>query len=166
MKLRYVPLALGFAAILLSLSACTKLNRGVVGMFDLDTDLKLVFEVGENINPDEKHSPSPVYIRLYELTGDKTFSKLDFLELYERDTALLGKELLAKQELDAVLPGTARQERFVLNPETRYVALFAEFYQYRDAKFKVVFEVTPSNVVENTAVVEISDNKLILRQTR
>lgn len=164
MKLLYLPLA--FAALLLTLSGCTKLNRGVVGMFDLDTDLKLVFEVGDNINPDEKHSPSPLYIRLYELGNDKTFSKLDFLELYEKDSAQLGNDLLAKQELEAVLPGASRQERFVLNPETRYVALFAEFYQYRDAKFKAIFPVTPSNVVENTAVVEIVDNKLILRQTR
>lgn len=166
MKQPFAPMALALIAVLLTLSGCTKVNSGMVGMLNLDTDLKVVLDVGVNINPDEKHSPSPLYIRFYELASDKVFTKLDFLELYENDTALLGKDLIAKQELDAVLPGSPREETFVLNPETRYVALFAEFYEYKDAQYKVVFPVTSSNVVKNKVRVEISDNKLLLRSTR
>lgn len=165
MKVHFTPLALVFIA-LLALSGCTRVNSGVAGMIDLDTDLKLSLDVGKHINPDEKHLPSPVYLRFYELQSNKVFERLDFLELYERDAALLGKDLLAKQELEAVLPGESREESFVLNPETRYVALLAEFYQYKGAQFKVIFPVTPKNVFENKVRVEIVDNKLILRSTR
>lgn len=165
MKVHYAVLALILPALLV-LSGCTKVNSGVVGRFDLDTDLKLILDVGKNINPDEKHSASPLYLRLYELNSDKVFARLDFLELYENDSALLGKDLIAKQELDAVLPGVSREEQFVLNPDTRYVGLLAEFYQYKGSKFKVVFPVTPKNVFENKVRVEIVDNKLILRSTR
>lgn len=166
MKLLYTPAVLVFSLLLVALSGCTKVNSGVVGMFDLDTDLKLKLEVADDINPDEKRSSSPLYIRFYELSSDKVFNKLDFLELYENDRALLGKDLLAMQELEAVLPGKSREERFVLNPETRYVAIFAEFFDFKNTKYKLVFPVTPKNVVENRAHIEIQDNKLILRHTR
>ena len=55
-----------WAALLLALclTACTKVNSGVGGVFNFDTDLKLVFEVDKNITPDEKHTPSPLFRRL------------------------------------------------------------------------------------------------------
>lgn len=165
MKVHFAPLALMLFTVL-ALVGCTKVNSGVAGMFELDTDLKLVLDVADNINPDEKHSPSPVYIRFYELSSDKVFSKLDFIELYEDDRALLGKDLLSLQELEPLLPGSPREESFVLNPETRYVALFAEFYQYKDAKYKVIFPVTSNNVIKNKVHIDISDNKLLLRRAR
>lgn len=166
MKLHYAPLALLTIVLLSTMSGCTRVNSGVVGMFNLDTDLKLVLDVGSDINPDEKHSPSPLYLRFYELSSDKVFERLDFLELYENDTSLLGKDLIAKQELEAVLPGVSRQELFVLNPETRYVAVFAEFYQYKNSQFKVVIPVTSKNVIENKLRIYITDNKLMLRSAR
>ena len=99
-------------------------------MLGLNTNLKLEFKVADNINPDEKRTPSPVYLRFYVLKSDKQFNKTDFLELYERDTESLGDDLLSKQELKRIASGEAREEKFVLDKETRYVALFAEFFQY------------------------------------
>lgn len=148
------------------LVACTKVNSGVGGVFNFDTDLKLMFEVAANVNPDEKHTPSPIYLRFYELTSDKSFNRASFLELYENDTAVLGDELIAKQELKRLAPGESRAERFVVAKNTRYVALFAEFFQYKNAKFKVVFPVTSNNVVENTARIELNDTHLLLRSAK
>src|SRR5687768_16957842 len=118
----------GLLLALLSLgsTSCTKVNSGVVGMFNLDTDLKLILIAGKDINPDEKRSPSPLYIRLYELTSEHAFNKADFMALYEKDEALLGKDMLAKRELNRLVPGESQQEAFVVDPKTRYVALFAE----------------------------------------
>ena len=162
-QLFHASLTLSVFVLVVCLSACTKVNSGVVGMFNFDTDLKVVLEVSDDINPDEKHTASPLYLRFYELTSDKVFNKTDFLELYENDETILGKDLIAKQELDAVLPGVSREERFVVDPATRFVAIFAEFYEFRNSKYKLVFPVTSNNVIENTVRIEISDNKLILR---
>lgn len=147
---------------LLLVGACTSNESKVGGMLGLNTNLKLEFKVADNINPDEKRTPSPVYLRFYELKSDKQFNKTDFLELYERDTESLGDDLVSKQELKRIAPGEAREEKFVLDKETRYVALFAEFFQYKDAKYKVVFPVTSSNIFDDRVLIEISGNTLSL----
>jgi type VI secretion system protein VasD len=153
-------------ALLTPLMSCTKVNSGVVGMFDLDTDLKLILLAGQDINPDEKHSPSPLFIRLYELSSDQAFNRADFLELYEKDDALLGKDLIAKRELNRLVPGEIQEEAFVLDPKTRYVGLFAEFFEYKNSKYKLVFPVTTKNVVKNTVRVEVNGTQLQLRRAR
>lgn len=152
---------LGFGCLLL-LASCTKVNSGVGGMFNFETDLKLVFDVAEDINPDEQHAPSPLFLRFYELKSDQAFKQADFLSLYENDEALLGDDLLAKRELRRIAPGEARTERFVVDKETRYVALFAEFFQYKNSKFKTVFPVTSQNVIKNTVQIKITDNNLLV----
>lgn len=150
----------------LSLLSCTKVNSGVVGMFNLDTDLKLILLAGKDINPDEKRSPSPLYIRLYELTSEHAFNKADFMALYEKDEALLGKDMLAKRELNRLVPGESQEEAFVLDPKTRYVALFAEFYEFKNAKYKIIFPVTSKNVVKNTVRIEVTGNSMLLQSAR
>lgn len=158
----------GLLLVLLSLSSvsCTKVNSGVVGMFNLDTDLKLILIAGKDINPDEKRSPSPLYIRLYELTSEHAFNKADFMALYEKDEALLGKDMLAKRELNRLVPGESQQEAFVVDPKTRYVALFAEFYEFKNAKYKIIFPVTSKNVIKNTVRIEVTGNNMLLQSAR
>lgn len=142
---------------------CSRLHTKTGSMLGLDTDVKIVFDVEKEINPDEKHTSSPLYIRFYELSADQRFSQADFLDLYQNDEQLLGDELLARRELSALKPGGSREERFVVSPDTRYVALFAEFYQYRNARYKVIFPVTPHNIVRNSIRVQIKDTKMQIK---
>lgn len=159
--LKGIVIALAFA-----LTACTKVNSGVGGVFNFDTDLKIIFDVAGNINPDEKHTPSPLFLRFYELTSEQRFAQANFLELYESDTKILGDQLITKRELKRIAPGEARTEQFVVDKKTRYVALFAEFFQFKNAKYKVVFPVTSNNVIENTVRIEINDTNLLLRSAK
>lgn len=161
---KYCVRILAVFALLAPLLSCTKVNSGVVGMFNLDTDLKLILLAGKDINPDEKHSPSPLFIRLYELSSDQAFNRADFLELYEKDDALLGKDLIAKRELNRLVPGETQEDGFVLDANTRYVGLFAEFYEYKNSKYKLVFPVTPKNVVKNTVRIEVTGNQMLLQR--
>ena len=144
------------------LAGCTSMNHQVGEMLNLDTDLKLEFVVDEQINPDEQNTSSPVFVRFYELTSSSAFSQADFIDLYERDEEVLGDTFISKQELKRLVPNTFRKETFVLSKETRFVGLFAEFYDYDDAQSKVVFEVTSSNVIRNSVGVQISGNKMML----
>ncbi|WP_187409875.1 type VI secretion system lipoprotein TssJ [Saccharophagus sp. K07] len=164
--MRSIYRVLTLVLVALCLASCTKVNSGVVGMFNLDTDLKLVLIAGKDINPDEKHSPSPLFIRFYELTSDQAFNKADFLELYEKDEKLLGKDLIARRELNRLVPSEIQEETFVLDPKTRYVALFAEFYEYQNSKYKLVFPVTSANVIKNTVRVEVTGNQMLLKSAR
>lgn len=143
-----------------SLTACTTLNTKVGGMFGMDTDLKLSFEADADINPDDNKRPAPLFVRLYELKSDKQFGKANFIDLYERDKEVLGADMIAKQRLKRIAPGEARKDEYVLDTQTRFVGLFAEFSQYTDASFKVIIPVAPTNVIASSAVVSISGNRV------
>lgn len=138
----------------------------VGSMLKLDTDVRIKFSVAEDINPDEKQTSSPLVVRFYELESNIAFRQADFIGLFEQDDSILGKDLISKRELVPILPGKSRTDRIVVNPKTRYVALFAEFYEYRNSKYKLVFPVTANNVVDNSVNIFIKDNQLVLRKAR
>ena len=60
------------------------------------------------------------------------------------------------------MPGDKRESNLVLNPATRFVALYAEFLQYQNANYKVIFPVTPGNIVGNRISVKITGNHIVL----
>jgi len=145
------------------LMSCTSVNSKVGGVLGMATDVKLEFSVLDNANPDEQKQASPVFVRLYELSDRDAFDQADFIGLYERDKAMLGKEFVVKKELKRFVPGEVRNERFVLSEGTRFVGLYAEFFQYEDAKYKVVFPVTENNFIRNTVSVVIDGNRILLQ---
>lgn len=143
------------------INACTTVNRTVGEALNLDTDLKLEITAEKFINPDEKGQSSPVFVKLYELTDDKVFAKASFIDLYERDEEILGGTFVAKQELKRIVPATARTEQFVLSKDTRYVGLFAEFYDFKKANAKIIFPVTSSNVIRNSIKIKVADKNIV-----
>lgn len=155
-KVRY----LGVCGVLFLLTACSTMNTKIGGFFNLDTDLVLTFKADNTINPDDNNTPSPLYIRMYELKSAKRFRNADFIDLYEHDKKVLGSSMLAKQRLKRIIPGEVRKKDYVLNPKTHYVGLFAEFQHYRNATYKVIIPVEPTNVVASTSDVNISGTTL------
>lgn len=147
---------------LLIVNACDTVNTKVGGALNLDTDLKLQIVVDSDINPDESGTPSPLFVRLYELKSTKMIERADFIRLYESDVEALGADFIAKQELKRLTPGENSLERIVLSKETQFVALYAEFFKYKNARYKVVFPVSANNVIRNSVKVRISANDLVL----
>lgn len=155
-------LTVGLLAVLFVIAGCSSSKSKVGGMLNLDTDLRLTFVADETINPDDSKRPSPVFVRLYELKSPTKFNKADFIDLYERDEELLGGDMLGKQVLKPLAPGEERMEQLVLQGGTQYVAIYAEFSQYRGAIYKVIFPVTENNIFKNKALIEISGTKVVL----
>lgn len=143
-------------------SACTTVNSKVGGLLNLDTDLKLAFKVDSDINPDDSKTPSPLFIRMYELKSPKMFKKANFIDLFERDSEALGADMINKQKLKRLKPGEGREESFVLSNETRYVGLYAEFLQYKNSAYKVIIPVVPNNVIRSAATIQLSGNRMVV----
>ena len=150
------------SCLLLIMAGCTTLNSTVGGYLGLDTDLELKLKVDSDINPDDNKKPSPLFIRMYSLKSTKMFNKADFIDLYEIDKEVLGADLLNKQVLKRLKPGEDQVETFVLDKKTRYVALFAEFLQYKNAEYRVIIPVVPNNVVATSATILVSGNRIKL----
>ena len=135
----------------------------VGGLLNLDTDLKINFVVDADINPDEQGVASPLFIRMYELKSPKGIDKADFVDLFEQDKTVLGSDLIGDvHRLKRFTPGENRTEQFVLAEETQYVALYAEFFDFSESRFKLVVPVVTNNIIRNAAVVEISGNSITL----
>jgi len=157
--MKYISILMA-AVLLASLTACSTINTKIGGLLNLDTDLGLSLNADADINPDDHNVPSPLYIRMYELKTDKQFRKADFIDLFERDKEVLGADLIGKQRLKRLLPGEHREKDFVLDPNTRFVGLYAEFQHYRHSTFKIILPVEPTNVVATSASVHISGNTM------
>lgn len=161
---RKTPIYLAALLICIGLQGGCQSNKSMVGgLLNLDTDLKLNFVVDADINPDEQGQASPLFVRLYELKSTKMITKADFIDLFEQDKTLLGADLVGDvHRLKRFKPGEDRTEQFVLDKQTQYVALYAEFFDFKDSNFKLVVPVVTNNVFRNSAVIGISGNSIML----
>lgn len=153
---------LSFLTVLAFLIGCQSDKSTVGGYLSLDTDLTIEFLVDSDINPDELGTASPLFIRMYELKSRKMIKKADFIDIYEQDKKALGPDMITAHKLKRFTPGESRIEQFVLDPKTRYVALYAEFLNFRESKFKLVVPVVANNVFRNSAKIQVSGNEIIL----
>lgn len=144
-----------------ALSSCQSMNSAVGGYLGLDTNLKIEFVMDSDINPDERKTPSPLFIRMYELKATKMIRRADFIEIYERDKEVLGADMVAVHKLRHFEPGEGRAEHFVLHKDTNYVVLYGEFLKFKDAKYKLIIPVVANNVFRDSVVIRVSGNELI-----
>jgi type VI secretion system protein VasD len=141
---------------------CSSKKSTVGGYLNLDTDVKIDFIVDSDINPDDLGNASPLFVRMYELKSTTLMQKADFLDIYENDKKVLGADLIKAHKLKRFAPGENRSEKFVLDEKTGYVALYGEFNNFSNAKFKLIFPVVANNVFRNNVTVQISGDSLIL----
>ena len=161
MKVSLIVKAILLAISFVTLSACSSINSSVGGFFNMDTDLEIKFKVDADVNPDDDRKPSPLFVRMYQLKSTKMFNRANFIDLYEKDKEVLGADMISKQKLRRIKPGESRNEHFVLNKETHFVGLYAEFLDYKKSSFKLLIPVVPTNVVGTSEDVLIAGNKLI-----
>lgn len=161
MKYSLVYKVMVLAGLVFLLPACSSINSSVGGFFNMDTDLEIKFKVDADINPDDDKKPSPLFVRMYQLKSAKMFNRANFIDLYEKDKDVLGADMISKQKLRRMKPGESRTENFVLNKETHYIGLYAEFLQYKKSSFKLLIPVVPTNVIGTSEDVLIAGNKLV-----
>ncbi|WP_064609340.1 type VI secretion system lipoprotein TssJ [Photobacterium sp. J15] len=102
--------------------------------------LVLNIQAASNINPNVEGKPSPVEIRVYQLTDSQAFSLADFIQIYNDEQGVLKAELLVARQLASVLPGETRKETLPLAANTKFIGVIAGFADYREAKNKVIYK--------------------------
>lgn len=120
------------------------------------------FEVGAALNPDRDGRSSPVFVRVYQLSSKQAFTRASFEDLQRRDEQVLAKDLLHRELLqfcplqapEGDAPQGPRECRgsgetltMELNPEARYLAAFAEFYDYRTSgsQWRAILDLPPAD---------------------
>jgi type VI secretion system protein VasD len=92
------------------------------------TPVELTFVAAGDVNPDASGRAAPIIVRLYQLGATGTFERVDYFQLHDQEQALLGQDLLDRQELP-LLPGATQQVAFEAKPGTKAIGVIAS---YRD----------------------------------
>lgn len=106
------------------------------------TEISGTAQAAANVNPSVSQRPSPLLVRLYELKSATAFSNADFVSLYQGDQAVLGNEMVARDEF-VLKPGDTRPINKVVGPETHFLGVFAAYRDLDRAKWRSLLAVQP-----------------------
>ena len=113
----------------LTLAACA--SKPVV------SQVKLSVAAGTDVNPDARNRPSPITVRVYALKSAATFEAADFFSLFEKDAAVLGADVVSREEL-LMRPGDSKPLEMKLPPEAKALAVFAAYRDLDRARWRAV----------------------------
>jgi type VI secretion system protein VasD len=113
------------------------------------SSVKASMSADKGVNPDINGRPSPIVARLYELKSLSVFNNADFFNLFEQDVALLGDELLVRDELH-FQPGESKLLERELQPNTRYLGIIGAYRDIENATWRRTIEI---DVNDETAFV-------------
>lgn len=105
----------------------------------------IALEAAPGLNPDTSGRPSPVAVRLYQLKSAGKFANADFFALFDHDAALLGADLLAREDLD-IAPAANRTVVLERAKDSRQFAVLAAYRDVDSARWRAVVDVWPASV--------------------
>ncbi|RLW55513.1 MAG: type VI secretion system-associated lipoprotein [gamma proteobacterium symbiont of Stewartia floridana] len=113
------------------------------------SSVKASLNADKGVNPDINGRPSPIVARIYELKSLSVFNNADFFNLFEQDVALLGDEMLMRDELH-FQPGESKLLERELQPDTRYLGVIGAYRDIENATWRRTIEI---DVNDETAFV-------------
>ncbi|HWK67650.1 MAG TPA: type VI secretion system lipoprotein TssJ [Rhizobiaceae bacterium] len=102
-----------------------------------DANIDFIATASPLVNPSPSGLPSPIIVRLYQLSGETAFANASFRQLWEEDDATLGPTLLGKTEM-YLDPGGIERIKANLIEGTTIVAVVAGFRQFESAKWRAM----------------------------
>jgi type VI secretion system protein VasD len=126
---------------LLSVVSLT-LGGCVVANTIADPETRLRIQPSISINPDNSGRPSPLVIRVYELSSRNAFQSSDFFNLYDDAEQTLGSDLISVEDM-VVRPGRVHEHAMSLSQQTRYIGVMAAFRDIQNAQWRLVAEADP-----------------------
>jgi type VI secretion system protein VasD len=124
-----------FLLFALFLCLCVALNGCASPPKPIISTLQISVEAAADTNPDARRRASPITVRVYALKTLGAFESADFFSLFEKDQALLGAEVVAREEL-LLRPGETKVLNMKLGPEAKSIAYFAAFRDLEKATWR------------------------------
>lgn len=127
---------------LVLLGAVLMLQGCAVANSVADPETVLRIHAAINTNPNDSGRPSPLVLRIYELSARNAFESSDFFNLYDSPEQTLGNDLVSVEDL-VVRPGENYTHPMSLNRKTRFIGVVAAFRDIQDAQWALVAEADP-----------------------
>src|SRR5215468_9275595 len=110
----------------------------------------LTITAAADVNPDAGGNAAPVAVRVYQLASTAAFDQADFFQLYNNDQAVLGADLLSRDEV-TITPGGTQQLVKDLKPGATAIGVVAAFRDIQHANWRAM-TVPPPNKTTAIAV--------------
>lgn len=123
-------------------------------MFGGPAVLKAQVVASAQVNPDARKRPSPVVVRIFELKAPTLFEQADFVSLFEKDQAVLGPELVSREEF-VMRPGETKPVTKPLSPDTKFIGVMVAFRELERARWRAVVPVAAGK--KNVVSIDLSD---------
>ena len=120
-----------------------------------------------DLNPDSEGRPSPIVLRIYELSDAKLFKEKDFFDIFDNDKESLAESLVKLNELE-LNPNESRKLDIRLNSSTKYMGFLAAYRDIDAAKWREIAALTskkPSGIpIYGTRgfTVDLNKNKIVV----
>ncbi len=95
-----------------------------------------------DVNPDGKDQPSPIQLKIYQLSSRSTFDNLDFGRAFYKADTLLSDQLLQQDEL-IFQPGETIKHEINLEKKVKFIAIIAGFIDIDNSRWKHIYKVKP-----------------------
>jgi len=121
-------------------------------------NMRIAAKADANRDPDGK--PLAIVVRVYELKSHGVFAKADFFSLYDHESAVIGGDLITRDEV------TLAPEQFLpikrpLNPDATYIGVIAAFRDIDHARWRDVMRLNP--LQDNHLEIEVGANTVSIR---
>ena len=105
--------------------------------------LAITVNASSAVNPNANNRPSPVVVRLYELKAPAQFESADFLSLYDKDQAVLGADIVVRDEF-VLAPGEKKVITKPLAADTKFIGVVAAFRDLERARWRALVPLQPN----------------------
>jgi|GEM_PF-904411 len=141
----------------------TTLLTGLVGCGSVTSRVwtpydKISMTASKNVNPDGNLRPSPIQVKVFELSSRTTFDNVDFEGLFYQGETLLSDELLSKATF-TIQPKETLKHEILLNKQAKFVAILAAYRNIDSARWKHIYKVKPHGHYRHT--ITLGDNGII-----
>jgi len=114
--------------------------------------LSLSIQSSDHINPSQLSAANPLVLNVYQLKAIDAFKSAQSLDLFQKDLTLLADSLINKQTLATLLPNTKKQVSITVLPGTKFIAVFAQFSNYAQAKSKAWLDVSKLSEADDKSI--------------
>jgi len=146
-----VSLLLFLTLLAMALAGCTATKK----MFGMTNNIDISIKTTKDVNLDAQGNPSPIVVRLYELTTAVEFRKAGYDALFNNDQATLGKDMLRRDEYE-IKPEQTRIIARKSKENTKYLGLLAAYHDTTNIKWRALISLNSSGN---------ADMKLLLEKT-
>lgn len=107
------------------------------------TKLDITVTADAGVNPDDKGRAAPIMVRVYELKSADTFEAADYFSLNGNDKAVIGADLLVRDEF-ILRPGDVRTIRRKSHPDLTAIGVIAGYRDLAQADWRAVQKLDPA----------------------